>query len=158
MLISFTHLTLIWRKGFWEWWCNLIFVSNREVNMKNNRWIVKLVKLIVNIEANNSNYESRRLKPDAFYELKNSLFLETGVKVVLEINICPQQGFSNFSTGVAKIFCMKKDPHLRQNLQHFSKLKLKITLVLTSYLLKIRTQKVGSNLSCTKITLQWKRV
>ena len=70
--------------------------------MDNNRIIVKLGKPIVNIESKNFNPESRRIKPDTFYVLKNSLFLETVTKVVLEIDIFPNKGCYNGSNGLVK--------------------------------------------------------
>ena len=55
--------------------------------------MVKLGKPIVNIETDNSNSEARRLKPDALYGLKNSLFLATWEKVATEMNIYPKNFF-----------------------------------------------------------------
>ena len=70
--------------------------------MDNNRQIVKIVQSIVKIDADNSNSEARKLKPDEFYGLKNSLFLATGSNIVLEINLFPEQGCSNGSIEVVK--------------------------------------------------------
>ena len=70
--------------------------------MDNNRQIVKIVQSIVKIDADNSNSESRRLKPDEFYGLKKSLFLATGSNIVLEINLFPEQCCSSDSIEVVK--------------------------------------------------------
>ena len=82
------------RKGFWQWWCNITFCHQQRTSIK--------LSIFVNIEDDNSDSEARRLKIDALYGLKNSPFLVTGEKVVLEINISPGIACYNGYTGVAK--------------------------------------------------------
>ena len=76
--------------------------------MDNNRRMVKLGIPIVNIEAKKSNPESRMLNPDAFCCLNNSLFLEKGEKVVLEIIICTKQDYYSGSIEVVKNIVYKE--------------------------------------------------
>ena len=120
-----------------------LFFTNIEVNMDNSRLIVKLGKPIVNIESDNSNSEVRRLKLDAFYGLYNSLFLEIGPKLLLETNIPPKQSFSSSYTGVVKEIFYEKGTPPPPKLTTFSGLKLKIALVLPSFLPKTKYAKTG---------------
>ena len=79
-----------------------LFATNQEVNIENKERILRLSKPIVRIGANNSCKESRKIRADKFYGLKNLLFLAVGAKVVLEYNLCPELGLSNGCTGIVK--------------------------------------------------------
>ena len=86
-----------------------LFPTNKQVQEENHRRIRKVGKPILKIESHNSSARAKSFPADRFCGLQNKVYLCVEAMVVLTMNLLPEYGLANGSTGTVKDFVWEGD-------------------------------------------------